>query len=124
MSYFDAVYMDHELSPRAKMVCMYLRDRANREGESWYAIGTIASDLGLSRSHCEARSWRSCPSGARREAAEVPKKRWMYLQPLSAAVKNERNPHQEGIALVCWIGGRVIKAQPEGPIEGTVIVRG
>lgn len=50
MRYFDAVYMDHELSPRAKMVCMYLRDRANREGESWYAIGTIASDLGLSRS--------------------------------------------------------------------------
>ena len=50
MSYFDAVYMDHELSPRAKMVCMYLRDRANREGESWYAIGTIATDLGLSRS--------------------------------------------------------------------------
>lgn len=50
MSYFDAVYMDHELSPRAKMVCMYLHDRANRDGESWYAIGTIASDLGLSRS--------------------------------------------------------------------------
>ena len=45
MSYFDAVYMDHELT-----VCMYLHDRANREGESWYAIGTIASDLGLSRS--------------------------------------------------------------------------
>ena len=50
MSYFDAVYMDHELSPRAKMVYMYLHDRANREGESWYAIGTIAADLALSRS--------------------------------------------------------------------------
>lgn len=50
MSYFDAVYVDHELSPRAKTVCMYLHDCANREGESWYAIGTIASDLGLSRS--------------------------------------------------------------------------
>ena len=50
MSYFDAVYMDHELSPRAKTVCMYLHDRANREGESWYAINPIASDLGLSRS--------------------------------------------------------------------------
>ena len=50
MSYFDVVYMDHELSPRAKTVCMYLHDRANREGESWYAINTIASDLGLSRS--------------------------------------------------------------------------
>ena len=50
MSYFDSVYADHELSPRAKTVCMYLHDRANREGESWYAISTIASDLGLSRS--------------------------------------------------------------------------
>lgn len=50
MSYFDAVYMDHELSSRAKTVCMYLHDRANRDGESWYAINTIASDLGLSRS--------------------------------------------------------------------------
>ena len=27
-----------------------LHDRANSEGESWYAIGTIAADLGLSRS--------------------------------------------------------------------------
>ena len=50
MSYFDSVYADYELSPRAKTVCMYLHDRANREGESWYAISTIASDLGLSRS--------------------------------------------------------------------------
>ena len=50
MSYFDVVNADHELSPRAKTVWMYLHDRANREGESWYAINTIASDLGLSRS--------------------------------------------------------------------------
>ena len=50
MSYFDAVYMDHELSARAKTVCMYLHDRANMDGESWYAINTIASDLGISRS--------------------------------------------------------------------------
>lgn len=50
MGYFHAVYADHELSPRARTVCMYLHDRANREGESWYAINTIASDLGISRS--------------------------------------------------------------------------
>lgn len=50
MSYFDAVYADHELSPLAKTICMYLHDRTNREGESWYAINTIASDLGLSSS--------------------------------------------------------------------------
>ena len=45
MSYFDSVYADHELSTRAMTVCMYLHDRANREGENWYAISTIASDL-------------------------------------------------------------------------------
>lgn len=42
--------MDHKLSPCAKTVCMYLHDRANRESESWYAIGTVASGLGISRS--------------------------------------------------------------------------
>ena len=50
MSYFESVYRDQELSPRAKTVLLYLQDRANREGESWYAIGTIARDLSLSRS--------------------------------------------------------------------------
>ncbi len=50
MSFFNDVYGDRELSARAKIVCLYLHDRANGEGESWYAIGTIASDLGLSRS--------------------------------------------------------------------------
>ena len=50
MSYFDSVYRDQELSPRAKTVLLYLQDRANREGESWYAIGRIAQDLSLSRS--------------------------------------------------------------------------
>ena len=50
MSYFNDVYGDHELTARAKMVCLYLHDRANGEGESWYAIGTIARDLTLSRS--------------------------------------------------------------------------
>lgn len=50
MSFFNEVYGDRELSARAKTVCLYLHDRANREGESWYAIGTIADDLSLSRS--------------------------------------------------------------------------
>ena len=50
MSYFDSVYRDLELSPRAKTVLLYLQDRSNREGESWYAIGRIARDLSLSRS--------------------------------------------------------------------------
>lgn len=50
MSLFDAVYDDREMSPRAKIVCLYLRDRANGSGESWYAINTIAKELSLSRS--------------------------------------------------------------------------
>ena len=50
MSFFNAVYGDQELSSRAKMVCLYLHDRANKDGESWYAIGSIARDLHLSRS--------------------------------------------------------------------------
>ena len=29
---------------------VYLHDRANQDGESWYAIGTMAKDLSLSRS--------------------------------------------------------------------------
>lgn len=50
MSFFNMVYNDQELSSRAKIVCIYLHDRANKEGQSWYAIGTIAKDLNLSRS--------------------------------------------------------------------------
>ena len=50
MSFFNDVYGDRELTARAKTVCLYLHDRANGEGESWYAIGTIAEDLALSRS--------------------------------------------------------------------------
>ena len=50
MSFFDAVYEDEELRPRAKAVCIYLHDRANGQGESWYSIGAIAADLGLARS--------------------------------------------------------------------------
>lgn len=50
MSFFNDVYGDRELSARAKAVSLYLHDRANREGESWYAIDTIAAELALSRS--------------------------------------------------------------------------
>jgi len=50
VSFFNAVYSDQDLSSRAKMVCLYLHDRANKDGESWYAIGSIARDLHLSRS--------------------------------------------------------------------------
>lgn len=50
MSYFNEIYNDPELNARAKQVLVYLHDRANKDGESWYAIGTMAKDLSLSRS--------------------------------------------------------------------------
>ena len=50
MSYFSKVYSAPELSAKAKQVLVYLYDRANQNGESWYAIGTMAKDLSLSRS--------------------------------------------------------------------------
>ena len=50
MSYFDEIYGDPELSAKAKQVLVYLYDRANQNGESWYAIGTMAKDLSISRS--------------------------------------------------------------------------
>ena len=50
MSYFSTVYADPDLSARAKQVLVYLHDRANKDGESLYAINTMAKDLSLSRS--------------------------------------------------------------------------
>ena len=50
MSYFNEIYGDPELSSKAKMVLLYLHDRANQKGEIWYAIGALAKDLSLSRS--------------------------------------------------------------------------
>ena len=50
MSYFSEIYGDPELSARAKQVLVYLHDRANKDGKSWYAINTMAKDLSLSRS--------------------------------------------------------------------------
>lgn len=50
MSYFSEIYGDLELSARAKQVLVYLHDRANKDGKSWYAIATMAKDLSISRS--------------------------------------------------------------------------
>ena len=50
MSYFDSIYSDADLPARARMVYMYLRDRANKDGSCWPAVKTIARDLKLSRS--------------------------------------------------------------------------
>ena len=56
MSFFNDVYGDRDLSARTKTVCLYLHDRANSEGESWYAIGTIGAE------------WKSSPVTGRTAA--------------------------------------------------------
>ena len=50
MSYFDSIYSDADLPARARLVYMYLQDRANKDGSCWPAVKTIARDLKLSRS--------------------------------------------------------------------------
>ena len=48
MSYFDSIYADTLLPPRAVSVYMYLKDRSNSAGSCWPGIKTIAHELGLS----------------------------------------------------------------------------
>lgn len=47
MSYFTSLYTS-ELPHRAVAVYMYLRDRADKDGKCYPAIGTIAKELKLS----------------------------------------------------------------------------
>jgi GntR family transcriptional regulator len=49
MSYFGTIYAE-DIPHRAKVVYMYLKDRANTSGACWPGIKTIAADLHLSRS--------------------------------------------------------------------------
>lgn len=49
MGYFTSLYAS-ELPHRAVAVFMYLRDRADRDGKCYPAIGTIARELKLSKS--------------------------------------------------------------------------
>lgn len=47
MSFFGNLYQE-EISSRAKVVYMYLKDRSNSDGECWPAIKTIAKDTSMS----------------------------------------------------------------------------
>ncbi|MCL1855929.1 MAG: helix-turn-helix domain-containing protein [Clostridia bacterium] len=49
MSWFGSLYAEN-MPHRAIAVYMYLKDRANKDGQCYPAIGTIARDLKLSRS--------------------------------------------------------------------------
>ena len=48
MSYLSSLYAEN-VPHRAVVVYRYLKDRANRDGTCYPAIGTIAKDLKLSR---------------------------------------------------------------------------
>jgi len=52
MGYFNHLYKasTDELPSRARVVYMYLKDRAGKGQDCWPAVKTIASDLDLSRS--------------------------------------------------------------------------
>lgn len=50
MSFYSSIYHDQALPSRARLVYMYLQDRANKDGACWPAINTIARDTKLSRS--------------------------------------------------------------------------
>ena len=49
MSYFDSIYADTLLPPRAVSVYMYLKDRSNADDTCWPSVRRIAEDLKLSR---------------------------------------------------------------------------
>ena len=50
ISYYAKLYRNDELSPRAKLVYIYLHDRMDQENKAWPSIHTIAKDLSISRS--------------------------------------------------------------------------
>ncbi len=50
MAYYNSIYQDEELGPRAKAVYIYLKDHANKQGTCWPGINTIAAGVSLSRS--------------------------------------------------------------------------
>lgn len=49
MSYFQDIYQS-DLGHRARAVYMYLKDHADKNGQCWPGIRTIAAELDLSRS--------------------------------------------------------------------------
>lgn len=48
--YYDSIYQDDELSSRAKVVLIYLRDHASKQDTCRPGINTIAAGVSLSRS--------------------------------------------------------------------------
>lgn len=62
MSYFDLVYHS-DLSHRARVVYMYLKDHADQQGRCWPGIKTIAVELKLSQSTVKRALNDLCQAG-------------------------------------------------------------
>jgi len=60
-----------ELPHRAVAVYLYLKDRANKEGTCYPAIGTIARELHLSVSTVPSAIWRRMDLYARNSAGVI-----------------------------------------------------
>ena len=62
MGYFSKVYQS-DLSHRARVVYMYLRDHADSGGTCWPGIRTISTELSLSRSTVKRALDDLCKAG-------------------------------------------------------------
>ena len=81
MAYYDSVYQDRELSPRAKVVLIYLKDHANKQGTCWPGINTIAAGVSLSRS-----TVKRALDDLTRAGLVVKEKRWREIGSLSSNI--------------------------------------
>lgn len=73
-----------ELSHRAISVYIYLKDRANKDGECWPAIPTIARELKLSQS-----TVRRALQDLRKAGFAIIMDMIIYLTKLNIAIKTE-----------------------------------
>lgn len=62
MGYFEKIYQS-DLSHRARVVYMYLRDHADRDGKCWPGIRTISAELRLSRATVKRALNDLCKAG-------------------------------------------------------------
>ena len=77
MAYYDSIYQDTELGPWAKVVYIYLKDHANKDGTCWPGIKTIAEGVSLSCSTVKRALY---------DLATVAGKWKFVLEPLSSQI--------------------------------------
>ena len=63
MAYYDSIYQDQELGPRAKAVYIFLKDHADKDGTCWPSVRTMARELHLSRATVQRALNDLCTAG-------------------------------------------------------------